>query len=55
MSRRLGGYALAMAAARDAADRSMRAGGRSAWSEADRAVAFAVLERLYPEPQNDGT
>ena len=41
-------YALAMAAARDAATRQMRAAGRAAWSEDDYALACATFERLYP-------
>ena len=48
MPRPVMGYALAMAAARDAATRQMRAGGRVAWSEDDYALACATFERLYP-------
>jgi hypothetical protein len=41
-------YALAMAAARDAANRQMRAAGRTAWSEDDYELACATFERLWP-------
>jgi hypothetical protein len=39
-------YAIAMAAGRDAGNRSMRAAGCTAWSEEDYAVAAAVVARL---------
>lgn len=37
----------ARAAATDAGNRSMRAGGRGAWSEADYNAAVAEYERLW--------
>jgi hypothetical protein len=40
-------YKLAMAAGRDAANRQMRAAGRSAWNEDDCALACATFDRLY--------
>ena len=43
-------YELAMAASRDAGNRSMRAAGRTAWNEDDWNVAVATFERLYPAP-----
>jgi hypothetical protein len=41
-------YLIAHAAAADAADRSMRAAGRKAWSEDDYNAAVAEFERLFP-------
>ena len=41
-------YDLAMAAGRDAANRSMRAAGRSCWNEDDYNVAARELQRLWP-------
>jgi hypothetical protein len=41
-------YELAMAAGRDAGNRSMRKAGRSAWSEEDRDAAYEEFERLWP-------
>lgn len=40
-------YAIAMAAARDAGNRSMREGGRTKWSRKDYGVASATFNRLY--------
>ena len=42
-------YELAMCAARDAGNRSMRKGGRSKWSTQDWNVHVAEFERLYPQ------
>lgn len=39
------------AAAADAAQRSMRAAGRTAWNEDDRAAADAEMSRLVPTPE----
>lgn len=39
-------YKIAMAAGRDAGNRSMRAAGRKVWSEADWNAAAAVTARL---------
>jgi len=44
-------YDLEMAASRDAANRSMRAAGRTHWSVEDWNVACAVFDRLYPATQ----
>ena len=41
-------YKLAMAAAKDAGDRSMRKAGRRKWSQADRNVAVREFNRLMP-------
>lgn len=40
-------YDIAMAASRDAGDRSMRSDGRVQWSEKDWNVACETFERLY--------
>lgn len=40
-------YKLAMAAGQDAGNRSMRAAGRTSWSEEDFAAASAVFNALY--------
>ena len=40
-------YALAMAAARDAGNRSMRAAGRTVWAMNDLQAASEVFDRLY--------
>lgn len=39
---------LAWAASQDAANQTMRAGGRTAWSEEDYNVAVAEFDRLWP-------
>lgn len=39
-------YQIAMATGRDAADRNMRAHGRSKWNEDDWAVAAALVAEL---------
>jgi hypothetical protein len=48
--RRTGGpvptYAIAMAAGRDAGNKSMKAAGRSAWNEEDWDAAAAITEML---------
>ena len=44
-------YDLAMAASRDAGNRSMRKGGRKRWSEGDYNVAVEALDRFYPHEQ----
>lgn len=44
-------YKLAMAAAQDAGDRSMRAAGRTVWSELDYAAAVRMFTRLCPPPR----
>lgn len=44
--RRVATYQEAMAAGRDAGNRSMRSGGRAVWSEADRDAAARVTLRL---------
>lgn len=41
-------YAMAHAAARDAANRKMRAAGRTSWSRADYNEATRVFNKLYP-------
>lgn len=46
-------YALAIAAGRDAGVRSMRAGGRRAWSEDDWNAAVAESERVCAEAGTD--
>jgi hypothetical protein len=46
-------YSLAMAAARDAGNRSMRKAGRTAWAVADYNVACAEFERLWPEEKDE--
>jgi hypothetical protein len=43
-------YTIAMAAGRDAANRSMLAAGRSAWNAEDYAVACATVARLMGQP-----
>jgi len=40
-------YGLAMAAAQDAGNRSMRTGGRSKWTVKDWNVACETFERLW--------
>ena len=40
-------YGIAMAAAQDAGNRSMRAGGRTKWAVKDWNVACRTFERLY--------
>lgn len=42
-------YSLAMAAAKDAANRRMRAAGRTAWSRGDYNHSVETFERLYPQ------
>jgi hypothetical protein len=45
---------LARAAASDAGNRSMRVGGRTAWSEDDYSAACEEFNRLWPEtPHGD--
>jgi hypothetical protein len=39
-------YQIAMAASRDAGNKSMKAAGRSAWNEDDHGAACAEFERL---------
>lgn len=41
-------YKLAMAAAQDAGNRAMRAGGRKVWSAGDYRKACKEFERLWP-------
>lgn len=41
-------YGLAMAAAQDAGNRSMREGRRTVWAVKDWYVACETFERLYP-------
>lgn len=41
-------YELAMACARDAANRSMHAAGRSSWGPEDYTVAVRWMDKLYP-------
>ena len=41
-------YSLAMAAGRDAGNRSMREGGRSVWAVKDWNVACETFARLWP-------
>lgn len=43
-------YALAMAASRDAGERSRRAAGRERWSVEDYDAACAEFARLVPDP-----
>jgi len=40
-------YDLAMAAARDAGNRSMRAAGRSRWSRADYVVSCQTFNKVF--------
>lgn len=40
-------YEIAMAAGRDAANRSAARAGRTNWNDDDRAVALAMFDRLY--------
>jgi hypothetical protein len=42
---------IAWAAATDAANRSMRLDGRTAWNEDDYDVAAETFRRLWPEAQ----
>ena|GEM_PF-4105729 len=42
-------YRIANAAARDAANRQMRAAGRTSWSHKDYNLACCTLDRLFPE------
>lgn len=46
-------YELAMAAAKDKADRRMRKSGRTAWDEEDYNVMVEEFNRLYPLSQFD--
>lgn len=46
-------YELAMATARDAGNRSMRAGGRTKWAVKDWNEACKTFERLWPTPTTD--
>lgn len=48
-------YGLAMAAAQDAGNRSMREGRRAKWAVKDWNVACETFERLYPSPKKSGT
>lgn len=41
-------HELAMSAAKDAGNRSMRAAGRSIWSQADADAAYREYDRLIP-------
>lgn len=41
-------YGLAMAAGKDAANRAMRAAGRSRWNEDDYNAMWAEFNRLFP-------
>lgn len=43
-------YELAMAASRDAGNRSMREGNRTVWAVKDWNVACETFERLWPDP-----
>ena len=43
---------LAWAAATDAANASMRAAGRSAWSDEDWNAAVETFDRLWPEERD---
>ena len=43
-------YAMAHAASTDAGNRSMRAGGRTAWSQDDLNAAAQEFDRIYPDP-----
>jgi hypothetical protein len=45
-------YKLAMAAAQDVGNRSMRAGGRSKWAVKDWKVACETFERLWPNTRH---
>jgi hypothetical protein len=50
-STRTNTYAEAMAASRDAGNKSMRAAGRTAWNDDDWSAAKAQFERLFgPAP-----
>ena len=40
---------LAWAASQDAADRAMRKGGRTTWSQEDFKLALEEFDRLWPE------
>jgi hypothetical protein len=42
-------YQLAMAAGRDAGNRSAAAAGRKSWNIEDRNAAAAAFDRLFPE------
>lgn len=44
-------YPLAMSAGRDAANRRMRAAGRTKWNRADYNAAVREFNRLYPKKQ----
>lgn len=44
-------YQIAHAVATDAANRNMRADGRSVWSVDDYAIAAETMERVYPVEQ----
>jgi hypothetical protein len=39
-------YKIAMAAGRDAANRNMKANGRTVWNEEDYNIAAALVEKL---------
>jgi hypothetical protein len=42
-------YAIAMAAATDAANRAMQRAGRTKWSRSDYSVAVDTFNELYPD------
>jgi hypothetical protein len=44
-------YEIAMAAARDAANRNMRKASRLVWNEDDYNVMVSEFNRLMPEPE----
>lgn len=48
-------YDLAMAAARDAGNRSMRAAGRERWSREDYRAAVDEFKRLYLIGEEEGS
>lgn len=48
-------YGLAMAAARDAGNRSMREGRRTKWAVKDWNAACETFERLWPNPVRTAT
>lgn len=50
-SQRVWTQQLANAAATDAANRQMRASGRTIWNEEDYNLACRVFERLFPQPR----
>ena len=55
MSRPTLAYDLALAAAQDAGNRSMRKGGRVAWNDDDYNTMCAEFNRLIPPPRVDST